>query len=473
MRFLSIAAALAVAWSGITAGAAGQVGEGGAGGFTPPADFSRTAGEYMQARAQVTGFSGAILVAQGGKPLFRGAYGLADRTFDVPNTVATKFRVGSVSKQFTAAAVVLLEQRERLSLGDPVGRYIPDWPAAWAAVTLHHLLSHTAGLPRLTTRSLLDVSALSVTMPAPFREFRDLHAPGEELQPLDFEPGTRFAYSNVGYILLAMVIEKASGLPYCDFVQQEMFQPLGMVNTGCEAPGTIVKQQARGYNRMNDTLVNAGFVDLRLVVGAGSITSTLDDLLLWDRALTSDRLLTASARAKLFIPVQNGYGLGWWIGSQYGHPEQSHGGNLSGAVAQIARYPAEDLFVVVVSNVWSSIDRSRVRAIANELAAMAFRVEYELPREHRPVTLSPSDLDAYVGKYYGRDTFALAREGDQLVVQFPPGQTVMELVPESATAFFAKGREYFLTLVRDDTGRVARARARHEGEAAEWTRANP
>jgi hypothetical protein len=135
----------------------------------------------------------------------------------------------------------------------------------------------------------------------------------------------------------------------------------------------------------------------------------------------------------------------------------------------MARYPAEGLFIVILSNVWSSADRSQVRAIANELSAMAFSESYELPRERREIRLEPAVLDAYIGEYRGKDTFAIAREGERLMIQFPPGQSVFEIVPESATQFFAKGREYYLSFDRDETGSVT-VLVRNEGEMARWAK---
>jgi len=435
-----------------------------------PSALATKAAEYMQARVRVSGFSGAVLVARGGQPVFRRSYGLANHEFSIPNMPSTKFRLGSVGKQFTAAAILLLEQRGKLKVTDPVGKYLPDWPKAWDEVTIHHLLSHTAGLPPLTTQAFLDVSALSASTLNPFRGVRDLLKPGEELQPLDFRPGEKFDYSNIGYIILSMIIDKASGGSYCDFVSREMFQPLGMTNTGCEDPGAIIKQRASGYVRINESLANAPYVDMRFANGDGSIYATLDDLLLWDRALSSNRVLDVAARERLFTPVRNEYAYGWWIQAKAGHKAEWHGGNVSGFVAQITRYPGERLFIAVLSNVLSGADRSQVRAISNELSAMAFGDSVELPRKHQEAKVDSATYDAYVGEYSGKDTFAIAREGARLMVQVPPGQTVFEIVPESATQFFWKGREYYLTFVKDERGSVTHVVVRNEGEMGRWVK---
>jgi CubicO group peptidase (beta-lactamase class C family) len=439
--------------------------------FKLPSNFATRAAAYMQERARVTGFSGAVLVAQDGRPVFREGYGLANYEHNIANTPRTKFRLGSVGKQFTAAAILLLEQRGKLKVGDPVSRYLTDWPKAWDEITLHHLLSHTGGLPALTTQAFLDVSGLSRATLPPFRSIRDLHKPGEELKPLDFKPGEKFAYNNPGYIALGLVIEKVSGKPYGEFMREEIFRPLGMTDTGCEEPAMILKQRADGYARIDGAVVNAGYVDMRFPGGAGAVFSTVDDLLLWDRALTSDRLLSVAARSKLFTLVKGDYAYGWWVQTKFKRQTQWHRGNVSGFVAIIARYPAERLFIAVLSN----FDRTPVRAAATELAAMALGEKYEVPREHKEIKIAPATYDAFVGKYskdgQPDDLFAIAREGDKLMMQIPPGRSVFEIFPEAPDQFFAKWGEYYLTFSKDARGKVTRVSIRNEGDVGTWTKA--
>lgn len=435
---------------------------------TPLPQLQARIAEYMAARASVTGFSGAVLVAREGQVVFRGAFGDANREFAVPNAPDTKFRIGSVSKQFTAAAVLLLAQQGRLTLTDPIAKYLPEWPAAWTKVTIHHLLSHTAGLPRLTTQAVLDVSALSLTAPNPFRSVRDLFAPGEELQPLDSEPGERWSYSNVGYIVLGMLVANVSGQSFCDFVIGEILRPLEMANSGCADTSPIIMNRASGYNRIEGALINAPYVDVSFTGGAGAFYSTVEDLLRWDRALTANTLLDAEWTAKLFTAIKNEYGYGWWIQTKFNRRVEWHGGNAPGLVSQIARYPTEHLFIAVLSNAWGPADRSQVRAISNELAALMFGESYELPLRHEQRVLTQATLDAYVGEYHGKDTFAIAREGIRLFVQVPPGNTVFEIVPESETQFFWKDREYYLTFDRNRAGEVVAVSIRNEGELNRW-----
>jgi RimJ/RimL family protein N-acetyltransferase len=317
---------------------------------------------------------------------------------------------------------------------------------------------------------MLDVSALSASTPTPFRAVGDLYAPGEERQPLDSEPGARWNYSNVGYIVLGMIVAQVSGQSFCDFVSQAVFQPLGMADSRCEVPTEIVENRASGYNRVEGALINAPYIDVGFTGGGGAFRSTVDDLLRWNRALDANTLLDPQSTARLFTAVLNDYGYGWWIQTKLNRRVEWHGGNAPGLVSQVTRYPKEHLFIAVLSNVWGGIDRSQVRAMSNELAALMLGEPYELPRRHEQRPLDPATYDAYVGEYSGKDVFAIARDGDHLYFQWPPGNSVFEIVPESETQFFWKDREYYMTFERTPTGEVTAASIRNEGELARWTK---
>jgi CubicO group peptidase (beta-lactamase class C family) len=439
--------------------------------FKLPPNFAAKAAAYMEARVRVSGFGGAVLVAHAGRSLFRRAYGMANLDFDIPNTPRTKFRLGSVTKQFTAAAILRLQERGRLNVTDTIGQHLPDWPAAWADVTIHHLLTHTGGLPRLTPQTQADVGGLSrPTAPPRFRSLRELYKPGEELQPLDFRPGAKFAYSNIGYIVLGIIIEKVSGKPYAEFMREEVFGPLGMTDTGCEEPGQILKQRASGYTRIDGKLVGASYVDVRFPSAAGALYSTVDDLLLWDRGLATNRLLSAASRDRLLTPLLANYAYGWWVPpAQFNRKVQWHRGNIAGFVAIVARYPDEELFVAVLSN----IERTPVRAVANELAAIALGEPYELPYERKESKIDPAAVGAYLGEYHKvgqpNDTFIFARDGDRLLVQVPEASP-FEGVPESLVQFFSRSIEFQLTFVRDDKGGIKHVLVRRDGEESRWVR---
>lgn len=439
--------------------------------FRPPTDFAKKASTYMDHRVALKDFpfSGAVLVAHQGQALFRQAYGQADREHNIPNTLATKFRTGSAGKQFTAAAILLLEQRGALQVTDLVAKHLPDWPRGWSTVTIHQLLSHTAGLPRLTTQGIADISALSAATRKPFTKLGDLMKPGEEQQPPDFEPGTKWAYSNVGYIVLAMIVEKASGKPFADFMREELFDPSGMPNTRVDDPDGLVAGRARGYSRSTDgSYRNALFVDPRYVAGAGGFYSTTDDLLRWNNVLDSGRLLAPPARTKLFSVVREAYAYGWFIGRTFGRETQWHRGNIPGFVSIIVRYPKERLTLVVMTNT----DWTPVLTIANELAAIAFGEPFEMPRDRVEVPIASVAIERYLGSYQKPDepdeAFDIVRGGDGLLVKIPKYGASFAVFPASRDSFFARSLEYDLRFVSGPQGDVTGVLVRKDGITTRW-----
>jgi CubicO group peptidase (beta-lactamase class C family) len=290
-------------------------------------------------------FSGSILVAREGRVLLAKGYGLADRERGVPNTPATKFRIGSLTKAFTAAAVPLLQQDGKLDDDDLLERFIPDYPEG-DRIFLRHLLSHTSGIANFTALPEYDeYSQHPTTLLRTIEQFRDL--------PLEFEPGSRFRYSNSNYILLAYVIEQVAGSTYGEFLRQRIFEPLGMNDTGYDHNDPALPEMARGYAFEADSgeLREASYIDMTVPGGAGGLYSTVRNLLIWHQALTDDRLLTPASRALMFTPVRNGYGYGWGIQTAFADRLTiSHQGGINGFLSVIWRFPDEDLVIVVLSN---------------------------------------------------------------------------------------------------------------------------
>src|SRR5215472_17898437 len=195
-------------------------------------------------------FMGSVLVARGDQILLSKGYGSANLEWNIPNTASTKFRIGSITKQFTAASILLLEERGKLKVEDPVKKYLPDAPAAWDKITIFHLLTHTSGIPSFTSfPDYRDTEAMATTPEKLVARFRD--------KPLDFEPGTKWSYSNSGYVLLGYLLEKISGQTYSDFVQQNIFTPLGMKDSGYDSNFAVIERRASGYSRFMNSSVNA------------------------------------------------------------------------------------------------------------------------------------------------------------------------------------------------------------------------
>ena len=258
-------------------------------------------------------FNGTVLVAEHGKVVYRKGFGLADMEWDIPNQPDTRFRLGSITKQFTSMIILQLVQRGKLKLDGKITDYLPDYPKKTGdRITIHQLLTHTSGIPGYTEfpSFFRDISR-NPSSPAEFvRVFAD--------SALLFEPGARFSYSNSGYFLLGVMIEKVTGKPYEQVLQENILSPVKMNSTGYDHHATILKKRASGYEKDGAGYVNAEYLDMSLPYSAGALYSTVEDLYLWDRALYTDRLLPEKAKELLFTPYipafGGGYGYGWDIG---------------------------------------------------------------------------------------------------------------------------------------------------------------
>jgi CubicO group peptidase (beta-lactamase class C family) len=401
--------------------------------------------EYAQAAAKAERFSGAILVARDGKVLVSKGYGMADVENDVPNTPETKFRLGSITKQFTAAAILLLQERGKLSVQDSICKYVVPCPEAWQPVTIHHLLSHTGGVPNLTSfPDYQKTKREPTTVEATVGRFRDL--------PLEFKPGENYKYSNSGYVLLGHVIEKVSGKSYESFLRENIFEPLGMTSTGYDHADEIVKRRARGYAPGPEgRVVNASYLDMSIPFSAGGLYSTVGDLYLWDQALHGGKLLKKPSLDAMLTPVRNNYGYGFGVDKIFARPMAGHGGGIEGFSTNIIRFTDDRVTVIVLSN----NEAARARRIATDLAAIAFGEKYELPVERVVVKVDPKIYDAYVGEYELEPgfVFTVTREGDRLMMQ-ATGQGKAELFPASETNFFPRVVRADITFVKDVEGRV-------------------
>lgn len=289
----------------------------------------------------------ALMVIQNGQPARTAAYGLANLELQVGVTPEPRFEIGSLTKQFTAAGILLLAQEGKLTVDDRLARHLPAIPAAWTNVTLRHLLTHTSGI-----KSYTGLDGFELTKHLTREQFiRKLAA-----HAMEFAPGQKFKYSNSGYSLLGYVIEAASATDYWEFMAERFFRPLGMDATTDRDPRTILPNRASGYEQTtNHVHINRDY-DLTDVFSAGAIVSTVGDLTKWNAALDSDKLLSAESRAMWWTPgkLNDGtvidYGFGWRIGTQRGRRTLGHSGSTSGFSANFQRYPADGLTVIVLTN---------------------------------------------------------------------------------------------------------------------------
>ncbi len=302
-------------------------------------------------------FNGSVLVAEKGQVIFKKGYGMANMEWNIPNAPDTKFRLGSITKQFTAMLIMQLVEKGKLKLTGKVTDYLPDYPKATGdKITIHHLLTHTAGIPNYTNvPKFFETLARNPYTPEVFtKEFANL--------PLDFEPGSKFSYSNSGYFLLGVIIEKVTGKPYADVLKENIFTPLKLQGTGYDLFSPILPKRAAGYEKERGNYVNAPYLDMSIPYAAGSMYSTVDDLYRWDQALYTDKLLSASSKATLFTPFPGsyeegfGYAYGWIVGkAKVGERKDSlllieHGGGINGFNTLISRVPQDKHLVVLLCN---------------------------------------------------------------------------------------------------------------------------
>lgn len=409
-------------------------------------DLSPKFDEYMTAAAKQGGFTGSVLVSRDGKILFSKGYAHANLEWEIPNTPQTKFRLGSITKQFTAAAIMLLQERGKLSVKDPVCKYYEPCPAAWSEITIHHLLTHTSGIPNYTNSpDYVTKMMMPVTVNNMIDRFKD--------KPLDFKPSEKWNYSNSGYFLLGFIIEKASGESYEAFLQNNIFTPLKMTNSGYDRHNTILKNRATGYSRGPKGPVNSPYLDMGQPYAAGSLYSTVEDLFIWNEALFSDKLLTAASREAMLTVDKNNYGYGLTINQQHNRKAVSHGGGINGFNTMLVRYPEDKVTVVVLRN--ADFGLTGPGAVAQSLAAIVFGEKYETPRTRTAIKLDPKVYDAYVGEYQltPEMTFIVSKVGDKLMGA-PKGQPQVELFPESETKFFVLVVDAQISFVKDDNGAV-------------------
>jgi len=300
---------------------------------------------------KAAGIQGSVLLAKSGKVILAKGYGLANIELDVANRPETKFRLGSITKQFTAVAILQLQENGKLGVNDPISKYLQGTPAAWNGITIHHLLTHTSGIPSYTDDAGYQAQMRERAGPPLdfINRFRD--------RTLDFPPGEKFHYDNSGYFLLGVIIEQVSGVKYEDYLRKNIFEPLQMSATGYDWPAAILKGRASGYSKGDSgKVVNAEFLDMGQPFAAGSLYSTVLDLYKWDRALYTTRVLSAQSLRSAFTPNKYDwaagikYGYGWGIAQAHGHKAVGHGGGINGFSTVIWRAIEEDATAIVLSN---------------------------------------------------------------------------------------------------------------------------
>src|SRR5580704_4631186 len=293
-------------------------------------------------------FMGNVMVAKNGEVLFSKSYGMADLEWSVPNSSTTRFNIASMTKQFTAASILLLEDRGKLKTDNLVKIYLPEAPASWDKITIYHLLTHTSGI----------------------REYAAKYEPGNpgklvfNDRPPNFQPGEQWAYANLGYIVLGFLLERTSGQTYEEFVRENIFKPLGMNDSGLMSFVSIIPRRASGYWPGSNGTENADRPDPRIGFSSGSLYSTTEDLLRWEEGLFGGRLLSRASLRKMTAPFKSDYACGLHVSRVNGHLMIEHDGNNIGFNSDMAYYPEDRIAVIVLANLNGTVTGEMTRALA-------------------------------------------------------------------------------------------------------------
>jgi CubicO group peptidase (beta-lactamase class C family) len=355
------------------------------------AEIDKIAQEGIAAK-KVASF-GVGVVRDGRLVLARG-YGMADLENQVPATAETVYRLGSITKQFTAVAIMLLAEEGKLSVDDELTKFLPDYPTHGKKITLRHLLQHTSGIKSYTSlENFPKIARNDYSHDELIGLFKNM--------PLEFEPGTKWNYSNSGYYLLGMVIEKASSQKYEEFLAERIFRPLGMSDTRYGHLQPLIPRRAMGYRNSLEGLVNDDFISMDAPYAAGALVSTVLDLVKWSQALDSGALLSSESyaamyeRTKLENDSTRPYGFGWQLGELAGHKSIGHGGGIPGFSTMITRYPEDRLSVIVLSNTSTANSGEVAKRIARVM--LGVQEEPQQPIEDKPIDAALAEQ--LVGKY--------------------------------------------------------------------------
>ena len=402
---------------------------------------------YLTKAQEAWRFSGSVLVAWDGQVILNKGYGFANRTIEDPNTPNTKFYIGSITKQFTAAAILKLRERGQLHVDDPITYHLSHYPAEPGdRITIHHLLTHTSGIPNYTDRP--DIILLRDHPIEPM----ELIGVVQNLSLL-FEPGRGFEYSNSGYVILGAIIEAVSGQSYEAFLHHEILKPLGMLDTGYGRREAAHPQRANGYTLDRDReVVDAVRTRLSILHSAGALYSTVEDMLRWDQALYEERILSTESVDAMLTPHHKNYGYGWVIDTLFGRRRTSHGGFLDGFNCVVERWVDNKLCVVVFTNE----DYTPTRKIARGLAAICFGQPYDQPMIKAPGKLDPNLLDDYEGVYRVSDDLLRSITARQNELYLQTGDGPMELLAPETTDrfFFTSDNTTTISFMRNDAGEV-------------------
>lgn len=357
--------------------------------------------KYMESLDRNHYFNGSVLVAKKGEILLSEGYGFADLNFDIPNKPDTKFRIGSLTKAFTAMSILILQEQGKLNIHDTIDSVLHNYPNG-NLITIYHLLTHTSGIPNFTSSS--DYWNKTMRLPADLWMVIDAF----KHQPLEFQPGEKMEYSNSGYLVLTAIIEKVAGVSYEQYLKENILNKLEMFNTGVDDGREILKNRAQGYT-VWERMIHTDLIDMSFPLGAYGMYSTTQDLYKWSQALIECKLISKSLQAEMFSAHKGGYGFGWFI-----EDVARHLGDINGFVNYFYLDIVNEIVVIALSN----LNITPISKICNDLAGIVSGKKVDLI-EPFLIETQPLELEKYAGDYInenGRISFELM---DGLIVTVP------------------------------------------------------
>ena len=410
----------------------------------------------------------AVIVAQDGQIVYQKGFGYANIEHRVPVSPETKFRIGSITKQFTAAAILKLQEEGKLSIEDKLSKFIPDYPRG-DEVTIHHLLTHTSGIHSYTSKpDFMKTVTVEIKPDELIDSFKN--------DKFDFDPGEKQMYNNSGYFLLGYIVEKVSGKSFGDYLKETFFDPLDMKDTDIHHWSLILDHEATGYSYIGGKVQKAINWDMSRAGGAGALYSTVGDLYRWNEALFNGKLLKESSLKAAFTPArlndgsigqvlgESGYGYGLVMGEIREMKLLSHGGGLQGFNSYLMRLPEKNFTIAVLANCLPQTPEMGTSALAHNIAAVhLFEQMAKQVSIKEDKTIDSKIYDDYVGRYdYGNSAVLIVtKEGDRLLAQLT-SQPKLEIFPRSESEFFWKVVDAQITFVRNEKGKVTHA-IHHQG----------
>ncbi len=419
--------------------------------------------EYFKA-AQAAGiFNGTVRIVRGDSTLIDDGFGYKNVESKTLNDSNTIYQIGSITKQFTAVTILKLAEQKKLSISDKLSKYFPDFPNG-EKINIENLLTHTSGIYNFTNDTGFIKNGWYQILSR-----KDLLAQFKD-RPLDFEPGTKFNYSNSGYALLGFIIEKVTGKSYEEVVRQLIFKPAKMMHTGFDFSNLSTENKATGYYSMAEgAVIKARLVDSTVSFSAGAIYSTTADLVKWNNALLANKIITATSLKNAWTPRQSKYGFGFIIDSIAGKLLVSHNGGVDGFLSHNTIVPADSIQVVILSNNMAT----KITDVTKAVFSILYNHPYKLPEVAKETTLENAILKRYVGDYALAPTFkiTITLEGNQLKAQ-ATGQSKFDIFPKNEKTFFYKVVDAQIEFTTNENGEVTQLTLHQSGQHIPGKRVN-